>query len=424
MNNYLQDNELLPEKQSAYRKFHSTETALLDMLSDVHTAADSGRVTLLALLDQSSAFDVIDHGILIDRLRHLFGFAGVVLEWVRSYVTERSQYVHFNGESSNVVHLECGVPQGSVLGPLLYILYTADLTRIVDKHGLKAHSYADDLQIYSHVDTAQTSSLVLRPSSCVEDVKNWMAQNRLRLNPAKTELIWLESPRRLQLCPMTPLLIAEALIKPSSHVCNLGVTLDSDLSMTTHINKLAAVCFFHIRQLRLIRRSLDIDAAHALVRALIHSRLDYCNGVLAGLSLEKYRRLQSIMKVSARLVLRLPSYASVTQLMHDRLHWLDVPQRIKYKLCVLTFKCIHKSAPGYLSRHCTSVSSLPSRSQLRSAAAGQLVVPFSKTKTLGDKGFVISGPSTWNSLSSELHDQTMSLFSFKKHLKTFLFQTQ
>ena len=95
---------------------------------------DSGHVILLALLDQSSAFDVIDHGILIDRLRHLFGFAGVVLEWVRSYVTERSQYVHFNGESSNVVHLECGVPQGSVLGPLLYILYTADLTSIVDNH--------------------------------------------------------------------------------------------------------------------------------------------------------------------------------------------------------------------------------------------------------------------------------------------------
>ena len=191
-----------------------------------------------------------------------------------------------------------------------------------------------------------------------------------------------------------------------------------------HINKLAAICFFHIRQLRLIRRSLDIDAAHALVRALIHSRLDYCNGVLAGLSLEKYRRLQSIMKASARLVFRLPSYASVTQLMHDRLHWLDVPQRIKYKLCVLTFKCIHKSASGYLSRHCTSVSSLPGRSQLRSAAAGQLVVPFSKIKTLGDKGFDISGPSTWNSLSSELHDQTMSLSSFKKHLKTYLFRTQ
>ena len=95
------------------------------------------------------------------------------------------------------------------------------------------------------------------------------------------------------------------------------------------------------------------------------------------------------MKASARLVFRLPSYASVTQLMHNRLHWLDVPQRIKYKLCVLTFKCIHKSDSGYLSRHCTSVSSLPGRSQLRSAAAGQLVVPFSKTKTLGAKGFDI-----------------------------------
>ena len=182
--------------------------------------------------------------------------------------------------------MECGVPQGSELEPLLYIIYTADLTRIVDKHGLEAHSYADDLQIYSHVDTAQTSSLVLRLSSCVEDDNNWMAQNSFRLNPAKTERIWLGSPRRLQLCPKTPLLIAGALIQPSSHVRNLGVTLHSDLSMTTHIDKLAAVCFFHIRQLRLIRPSLDIDAAH--VRALIHSRLENCNWVLAGLSLEKY----------------------------------------------------------------------------------------------------------------------------------------
>ena len=159
MNNYLQVNELL--------SFNRNCTAGHVVGRTYTWLQTSGHVTLLALLDQSSAFNVIDHGILIDRLGHLFGFAGVVLEWVRSYVTERSQYVHFNGESSNVVYLECGVPQGSVLGPHLYILYTIDLMRIVDKHGLKAHSYADDLQIYSHVDTAQTSSLVLRLSSCV-----------------------------------------------------------------------------------------------------------------------------------------------------------------------------------------------------------------------------------------------------------------
>ena len=317
-----------------------------------------------------------------------------------------------------------GVPQGSVLGPLLFVLFTADITSMVEGYGLKAHSYADDLQIYSHVDPSDAQSLVLQISSCVESIQQWMAQNRLKLNPTKTEFIWLGSPRRIQQCSTAPLLIAGALIQPSSHVRDLWVIFDSDLSMSTHVNKLISVCFFHLRQLRLIRRSLDVEAAHALVRALIHSRLDYWNGVLAGLPVERLRRLQSVMKASARLVLRLPSHASVTEQMHRQLHWLDIPQWITYKLCVQTFKCLHNLAPGYLSRHCTSVASLPGRAHLRSATSGQLVVPSTRTMTLGNRGFHVSGPVSWNNLTSQLHDRTISLASFKKLLKTFLFRTQ
>ena len=184
------------------------------------------------------------------------------------------------------------------------------------------------------------------------------------------------------------MLIAGALIQPSPHVRDLGVIFDSDLSMSTHVNRLISVCFYHLRQLRLIRRSMDVEAAHALVRALIHSRLDYCNGILAGLPVEKLRRLQSIMKASARLVLRLPSQASVTEQMHRQLHGLDIPQRIAYKLCVQTFKCLHNLTPEYLlSRHCTSVASQPGRAHLRSATAGQLIVPPTRTMTLGNRGF-------------------------------------
>ena len=139
-----------------------------------------------------------------------------------------------------------------------------------------------------------------------------------KLNPTKTELIWIGSPRRIQLCSTAPLLIAGALIQPSSHVRDLGVIFDGDLSMSTHVNRLISVCFYHLRQLRLIRQSLDVEAAHTLVRALIHSWLDYCNGILAGLPFKRLMRLQSIMKASARhgLVLRLPSQSSVTEQMH------------------------------------------------------------------------------------------------------------
>ena len=142
------------------------------------------------------------------------------------------------------------------------------------------------------------------------------------------------------------------------------------------------------------------------------------------LPVERLRRLQSIMKASARLVLRLPSHASVTEQMHGQLHWLDIPQRITYKLCVQTFKCLHNLAPGYLSRHCTPVASLPGRAHLRSATSGQLVVPSTRTMTLGNRGFHVSGPVSWNNLTPQLHDRTISLASFKKLLKTFLFRTQ
>ena len=428
LNGYLHAHNLLPAKQSAYRKFHSTETTLIDILCDVHSAVDAGQLTLLALLDQSAAFDVIDHQILFERLRHSFGLSGKALEWIRSYLTDRSFYVKFNGISFSISSLICGVPQGSVLGPLLFILYTAELISLVEKHGFNAHTYADDLQIYGHTNTDQAPYLVQRLSNCIDAVKDWMAKNRLRLNPARTELIWLGSSFHLQHAPITkePLLISGTSILPSKQVRNLGVILECDLSMTAHVNKLLGTCFYHIRQLRLVRRSLDEDAAHALVRALIHSRLDYCNGVLANLTMEKFGRLQSVLKAAARLIFKFPGRTSDTELIRSRLHWLSYPDRITYKLCVLAYKCEHGAAPVYLSRRLVPTSVIPGRAKLRSASSGLLIVPYVPSKTIGsNRSFSYCAPVAWNRLhilSDGLTDPQISLASFKKQLKTFLFK--
>ena len=219
------------------------------------------------------------------------------------------------------------------------------------------------MQIYGHTNTCEAPHLVRRFSDCVDAVKDWMERNRLRLNPAKTEVIWLGSTYHLQHAPITkePLLISGSSIVPSKHVRNLGVIFDGDMSMTVHVNKLLSVCFFHIRQLRLVRRSLDIDGTHAPVRALIHSRLDYCNGVLAHLSIEKCKRLQSVLKAAARLIFQMPGRASVTDLIRSKLHWLSFPERITYKLCVLSYKCLHGTlnCTGlYLSRHLVLTSTV------------------------------------------------------------------
>ena len=170
-----------------------------------------------------------------------------------------------------------------------------------------------------------SSSLVPRLSACVIEINEWMASNRLRLNPTKTELIWLVSARRLVHCPYDPLEIAGVWITPTSCVRDLGVMVDSDLTLVSHVNHLTSTCYYHIRQLRSIRRSLTVDTAHALARALIHSRLDYCNGVLAGLPKYQVSRLQSVLRSAAKLVLRLPGSSSILSLMRERLHWLPFP---------------------------------------------------------------------------------------------------
>ena len=188
-NAYFDANDLLPRNQSAYRKKHSTETAMLRVWSDILTAADTRQVTLLGLLDLSAAFDCVDHDLLLHRLQLSFGLTGVVLEWIRSFLTDCTQEVAYGSQLSARQPLLFGVPQGSVLGSLLYVLYTAELTHVVARHGMNLHQYADDSQVYISVVVRNTASAVLRFSACVAGVNDWMRASRLRLNAAKTQVM-------------------------------------------------------------------------------------------------------------------------------------------------------------------------------------------------------------------------------------------
>ena len=155
----------------------------------------------------------------------------------------------------------------------------------------------------------------------------------------------------------------------------------------------------------------------------MHSRLDYCNGALAGLPQYQLNKLQSILRASARLVQLLPGRASVSSLMRVRLHWLPFPQRIKFKLCSTVYKCLHDAAPAYLSEFCVPLSSQAGHSQLCSAAAGDLLIPPTRTVTIGGRCFSVAGPVAWNSLPTDLKDSTLTFPVFKKLLKTHLFVT-
>ena len=163
---------------------------------------------------------------------------------------------------------------------------------------------------------------------------------------------------------------------PSKTVRNLGVVLDPSLSLASHVTKLTSTLYFHIRQLRTIRRTLTNDACHALVRALVLSRLDYCNRLLAKAPDYLLVQLSGVMRAAARLILQLPQKNHVSDTIRSQLHWLDISERVRFKLCVLARWCIHGSAPSYLSKYCIPVSSIAGRSHLRSATSGDLFIPF------------------------------------------------
>ena len=194
------------------------------------------------------------------------------------------------------------------------------------------------------------------------------------------------------------------------------------MSLASHVTKLTSTLYFHICQLRTIRRTLTNDACHEIVRALVRLRLDYCNGLLAKAPDYLLAQLSGVMRAAARLILQLPRKSHVSDTIRRQLHWLDILELVRFKLCVLARWCIHGSAPSSLSKYCIPVSSIAGRSHLHSAASGDLFIPAMNTVTIGPRAFAVACPAAWNSLPPELHDKSLSLMTFRKKLKTYLFQ--
>ena len=251
---HLTANNLLYANQSAYRSGHSTETALLKITNDLLNATDSKEVSLLALLDLSAAFDTIDHSILLDRLLVSFGVTDNALSWFKSYLTDRDNVVLVNGIKSMPARVRYGVPQGSVLGPILFVLYTQPIASIVNGHSLSHHSFSFDNQIYISRPRTEIPYMVQSIENCVSDLKCWMTQNKLKLNEEKTEMIWLTSQRALGLVNLPSSASLNGCdIKFATSVRNLGVTIDRTLSFEQHVSEICRMCYYEIRRISSIR---------------------------------------------------------------------------------------------------------------------------------------------------------------------------
>jgi len=420
MRGHLTECDLMPPVQSAYRRGHSTETALMKVIADIIDAADNQKVTLLGLLDMSAAFDTVDHLILLRRLQISYGISGQVLQWLTSFLTDRTQVVAFAGAQSTLQSLMCGVPQGSVLGPLLFVLYSADVMKIAASHRVCFHAYADDMQTYASCTAPDQQMATSRLLTCIADIEKWMSSNRLKLNADKTEFIWFGTRQQLAKLRSVPLLMKGQLIAPLDKVRDLGVILDSELSMDAHARNVVRSCFYQLRQLRSVRKSLPTDARRTLAVGFIASRADYCNGVLHGVSAQVIRRLQMVLNAAARLVVGAGKFDHITPVLRDVLHWLPVRQRILFKVAVTAFDCIRGTGPAYFQHVCEPVADICGRTHLRSAKRHDMVVPRTRTQ-LGQRSFHVAAPVVWNSLPTQLRSTSISRGQFRRGLKTHLF---
>ena len=232
---------------------------------------------------------------------------------------------------------------------IAFSLYTADLLQLIKRHQLVPHAYADDTQIYGFCRPGEVDCLANRVSICIDEVSAWMMANRLQLNHSKTEVIWffLGKASTADFQPVH-VRIGGASILPAHSVRDLGVHLDADVSMKAHISATVRSCFAALRQIRSVRRSLPRYALQTLIRALVVSKVDYCNAVLAGISKRSTKSPAVSHECRCSVSFLSQEARQITPLLRD-LHWLRIRERIHFRLCVLVYRC-HTRNSAIVSR--------------------------------------------------------------------------
>ena len=412
---YLDMVGAIHDNQSAYRRLYSTETALCSIVSDMRTLMDDGKCGLLVLLDLSAAFDTVVHSVLLSVCERI-GIIGAALSYLKSYLTGRNYCVKIGNEFSDPIPLTRGVPQGSVLGPILFCLYTTDLSALLEKYEVRFKLFADDTQFYMSFTNIHDSETYL--SSVLTDIKQWMDSRQLKLNQDKTECLYVGRRTDFDSLGVRKLKVNDREITINKCVKSLGVMLDSELMMRDQIGHVVQVAGYHLRNLAFVRKYLDQSVMTKLVYNHVLSKLDYCNSLYYGLPDYLLKKLQMIMNRAARLIRGLSRRDRITPAL-IQLHWLPIKARIVYKQCAMVHQALNYGKPVYM-RDMLLDFHVDTNVELRhSSEVNRLLEPRFR-RECGRRAFANSAPRLYNNLPSFVRAaETAALF--KKRLKTHLF---
>ena len=316
-NSYCQDNSLVPEYQSAYRKNHICEKSLVKLVNDIIWNMENQLVTSIVILDLSAAFDTVDHNLLLGVLGKRFGIAGTALEWYRSYLVPRRFRVAIKDKMSKPRQLDYSVPQGSIQGAFLFIAYASTLDQIIDSTELTLNGFVDDHSVRkafkaSKLDHKEELDTIAIMEKSMQDIKVWMDQVQLKMNESKTEFIYFGWPSQLRKCIIDSINVNGGQVQRTHSTKYLGAHLDSRLDFKHHIKTKCKAVMLNLHRIRSARKHLTRTAYNKLVVALVLSHLDYTNSLLGGLPKSSINKMQAVQNIAAKVTLRKQKYDSAT----------------------------------------------------------------------------------------------------------------
>ena len=327
---FLEKNGLLFEHQSGFRGSFSTDSCTINLTDFVKCEVSRGKMVGMVLIDLQKAFDTVNHSILLDKMGAM-GIAPSSVSWFRSYLSERAQCVTVNGDRSEFLDVTCGVPQGSILGPQLFLLYINDLN--VSISSCRLALYADDSAlIFSHTDPGFIAETLSKDLSIC---KEWLCDNKLSLHVGKTECILFGSARKLKKVGDFRVTCGGLLVKRVTAVKYLGIHLDEKMKGTAHAGEIVKKCAGRISFLYRHSSMLDFYCRKTLCSALILPHFDYCcSSWYSSLNVQLRSKLDVLQRKVVRFIYSMDARGHVGTEHLRSLSWLSIPDRVRYfKVC-------------------------------------------------------------------------------------------